>query len=82
MVRTIYRLLRVWGATRAVLPDVRFSVARAGSFTPSTSIPGGPGSLISGLRPFHAFTRIHLGRNVTEEESHADLFWPEATGAD
>jgi hypothetical protein len=27
VVRTIYRLLRVWGATRAVLPDVRFSGA-------------------------------------------------------
>ena len=81
MVRTIYRLLRVWGATRAVLPDVRFSVAHAGSSTPSASISGGRGPY-RGLRPFHAFTRIHLGRKVTEEESHADLFWPEATGAE
>jgi hypothetical protein len=34
----------------------------------------------SRLRSFHAFARLHLGRNVTEEESHADLFCPEATG--
>jgi len=27
----------------------------------------------SRLRSFHAFARLHLGRNVTEEESHADL---------
>lgn len=26
------------------------------------------------------FARIHLGRTVTEEESYADLSWPEATG--
>ncbi len=82
MVRTIYRLLRVWGATRAVLPDVQFSVARAGSSTPSASISGGPRSPYRGLRPFHAFTRIHLGRNVTEEESHADLFRPAAIRAE
>ena len=31
---------------------------------------------------FHAFARIQLGRTVTEEESHADLFWPETSGAE
>jgi hypothetical protein len=81
VVRTIYRLLRVWGATRAVLPDVRFSVARRFFYTERIYIRRAEVSL-SGLLPFHAFTRIHLGRNVTEEESHADLFWPEAIRAE
>lgn len=59
MVRTIYRLLRVWGATRAVLPDVRFSVARRFFYTEHIYTRRA-GVSLSGLRPFHAFTRIHL----------------------
>ena len=48
---------------------------------PATNRPR-RGPSFAGLRPFHAFARIQLGRNATEEEEgHAELFWPAAIEA-